>query len=394
REANAVITDDQYLYVGTNEGLTRIDLASPHTDSTAPQLYLDHVYVNGQPIPQGNMQALDYNQNEVEFHFTALSYKSFGKIRYEYQLIGADRVPATTTNRSVRYSGLNHGTFTFQLKATDAQGVSTILKTPIQITILPPWWKTPLFYACAFCALLFITFGIYLIRVRRIRQQAAWQTEINKRFAKLELQALQSQMNPHFVFNSLSAIQYFIRDNEKEFADDYLTKFGKLMRLFLEASKKRYTTLSKEIEVLQLYIELEQVRFDHKFEYQLSVDEEIDPYSTLIPSVLLQPFVENAINHGIFHKQGNGLLKLGFAANGKGLTCSIEDNGVGRAKAQEIRKNSNKNYKSRALQITRERLDALQEFEDYKVKFTIIDLFDEQGGSQGTRVIIDIPEIE
>ena len=394
REANGVIAYSQYLYVGTNEGLTRIDLASPHTDSTAPHLYLDQVYVNGRPIPQGDMQTLDYNQNEVEFHFTALSYKSFGNIQYTYQLTGADRAPEHTLSRSVRYSSLSPGTYAFELTATDTRGTSTTLSNPISFTIHPPWWRTRLFYFLCMVSLLASVASIYFIRVRRIRQQAARETAINKRFAKLELQALQSQMNPHFVFNSMSAIQHFIQSRETMLADDYLARFGQLMRLFLESSKKRYITLSEEIEILSLYINLEQARFNGKFSHQLIIDERIDLYSTLIPSVLLQPFVENAINHGLFHKPGPGSLIIAFEPFGEGVRCTIEDDGIGREKAMEIRLRSNKNYKSRAMQMIEERLEALRQFEGYGITFQITDLMGRTGESRGTRVVIEIPEID
>lgn len=394
REANGLIADSQYLYVGTNEGLTRIDLASPHTDSTAPHLYLDQVYVNGRPIPQGDMQTLDYNQNEVEFHFTALSYKSFGNIQYTYQLTGADRAPEHTLSRSVRYSSLSPGTYAFELTATDTRGTSTTLSNPISFTIHPPWWRTRLFYFLCIVSLLASVASIYFIRVRRIRRQAARETAINKRFAKLELQALQSQMNPHFVFNSMSAIQHFIQSRETMLADDYLARFGQLMRLFLESSKKRYITLSEEIEILSLYINLEQARFNGKFSHQLIIDERIDLYSTLIPSVLLQPFVENAINHGLFHKPGPGSLIIAFEPFGEGVRCTIEDDGIGREKAMEIRLRSNKNYKSRAMQMIEERLEALRQFEGYGITFQITDLMGRTGESRGTRVVIEIPEID
>lgn len=395
REANSVIADSQYIFVGTSEGITQIRRQMVHYDSTAPTLYLDQILINGEKIKKNNIYHLTHNQNELEFFFTALSYKSFGNIQYEYQLMGADRSTIVTTNRSIRYSNLAPGTYTFNLIATDIQGIKSAALNPIEIIISPPWWQTKLFYVTLVLAITATIIGIYLWRVRNIQQKAEWETQINKQFAALELQALQAQMNPHFVFNALGAIQYFIQTNKKELADNYLAQFGHLMRLFLESSKNKYIKLAEEIKLLNTYIRLEKIRFKQKFDYQLTVAEDISTHNTFLPSMLLQPFVENAINHGLFHKDGGGLLSINIKKEDNGaLKCIIEDNGIGREKAGEIKKRSKRNYKSRATQITEERLSALRKFEDFDIQFNIEDLFDHSGNPKGTKVIINIPEID
>ncbi|MCG8328273.1 MAG: histidine kinase [Chitinophagales bacterium] len=395
REANCVAADNQYIFVGTNEGLTRINRQMAHHDSTAPVLYFDQIFINGDKTEKNSIYHLTYEQNELEFFFTALSYKSFGNIQYDYQLIGADRSIITTTNRSARYSNLAPGTYTFNLIATDIQGNKSQALNPVKIIISPPWWQTNFFYAVLILVVTAIIISIYLWRVRSIEKKAEWETNINRQFAVLELQALQAQMNPHFVFNSLGAIQYFIQTNKKELADDYLAQFGHLMRLFLESSKNKYIRLSEEIKLLSLYIRLEKIRFKQKFDYHLTVAEDINIHNTFLPSMLLQPFVENAINHGLFHKDGEGFLNISIKKEDNGaLKCVIEDNGIGRKKAGEIRQQSNKNYKSRATKITEERLNALRKIEDFDIQLEIKDLLDQYQKALGTRVIITIPEID
>ena len=395
REANCVAADSQYIFIGTNEGLTRIKRQMVHYDSTAPTLYLDHILINASEAKKDSIYHLTHDQNELEFFFTALSYKSFGNIQYEYQLIGADRSTITTTNRSARYSNLSPGAYTFKLIATDIQGIKSRPLNSINIIISPPWWQTKLFFASLILAITAAITSIYLWRVRNIQKKAEWETNINKQFAALELQALQAQMNPHFVFNSLGAIQYFIQTNKKELADDYLAQFGHLMRLFLESSKNKYISLAEEIKLLNTYIRLEKIRFKQKFDYNLTVAEDISTHNTFLPSMLLQPFVENAINHGLFHKDGEGLLSINLKKEEDGvLKCIIQDNGIGREKAGEIKKQSKRNYKSRATQITEERLNALRKFEDFDIQFEIKDLFDQHQEALGTRVIITIPEID
>lgn len=395
REANCVIADDQYIFVGTNDGLTRINRDLAFSDSTAPMLYLDRILVNGKVVPNSNILDLPHTQNEIEFHFTALSYKSFGQIKYEYQLTGADRHLQQTNNRIVRYSKLSPGAYSFHLKAIDTQAKVSRAIPAISVTIRPPWWLTPIAFVLEGLLVIALIGGIYFWRVRRIKKQALWETMIVKQIAELELQALQSQMNPHFVFNSLGAIQNFIQSNKKELADEYLASFGHLMRLFLESSKNKYISLEEEKTLLELYIQLEQMRFSNKFTYQFHIDDQINQFTTIIPSMLLQPFVENAINHGLFHKDGTGILSITIIAkNNNSIICAIEDNGIGRVQAKKIQELSNRNYKSRAMQITQERLNALREVEDYDVHFEIEDLYDQRGQASGTRVSIQIPDIE
>ena len=394
-EANAVLADENFIYVGTDAGLAIIDRSMPFRDTTPPTLAIGQVRINGMAVPMQRQYQLAHHQDELEITFTGLSYKSFGHINYEYQLEGADRSPQLTTSRSIRYSGLKPGQYSFTIKAIDVKGNASPATAPIIFNIHPPWWKSTA-GIIGWIVLAGLAIGAYYRRrIALIRKKAREKTEINKKFAELELQALQSQMNPHFVFNSLGAIQYFIQNNEKKQADRYLSKFAYLMRLFLESSKNKYISLEEELKLIRLYIELEQLRFKGKFAFELSVDENIGLHTAMLPAMLLQPFVENAINHGLFHKEGNGHLTLSVISVSKGgLKFVITDDGIGRQKAMELRRQSDRNYKSRALQITDERLKTMQKVEGYEIGIQFDDLFDENGQPAGTKVTIVVPEIE
>jgi LytS/YehU family sensor histidine kinase len=202
--------------------------------------------------------------------------------------------------------------------------------------------------------------GIFFFLIKfitsQIRKREIEKTAINKRFAELEFQALQAQMNPHFVFNAMSTLQYYILKNESENASEYLAKFARLMRLFLDSSRNKFIELRKEIDLLRSYIELEQARLEHSFQYQIDIDPEVE-VDTKIPSVMIQPFVENAILHGLRHKkEGGGLLKLQFSARDHIVECRIEDNGVGREESAMINKAKDKLYRSQALNIIDEKV--------------------------------------
>jgi len=218
--------------------------------------------------------------------------------------------------------------------------------------------------------------------------------KFQKRVSTLELSLLQSQMNPHFIFNALGAIQFYIYNNKSAIADSYLSKFAALMRMFLESSRNKFISLEEELKLINGYVELEQLRFPDRFTYNLDIQlsEELDEYE--IPSMLLQPFVENAINHGIFHADTGGNLLVRFTENTTEIICAIDDDGIGRKAAIELRKNRNQGHKSRSTQITEERLEILQKAENMYIGITYKDYSLETDGRTGTRVTMKIPKDE
>ncbi len=211
--------------------------------------------------------------------------------------------------------------------------------------------------------------------------------ESQKQLSELEMQALRAQMNPHFIFNCLSSINLFILKNETEAASDYLIKFSRLIRMILNNSQKPLITLEDELDMLGLYIDMEKLRFKNSFDYSISFTDSIDPDNVFIPPLLFQPFAENAIWHGLLHKQGLGHLEISLSAEEKILTCIITDDGIGRSKAAMIKSKSAGKQKSMGLQITKERL-ALLNHDIYKQAFFIEDIIDDEGNDAGTRVIL------
>jgi tetratricopeptide (TPR) repeat protein len=214
------------------------------------------------------------------------------------------------------------------------------------------------------------------------------QAELQHKATELEMQALRAQMNPHFIFNCLSSINGFILKNESEPASDYLTKFSRLIRMVLANSKKTFITLKDELEMLRLYLEMERLRFQYSFEYNISFKNEIDLENIFIPPLLLQPFAENAIWHGLMNKQDQGHLEIALRLEKKILTCIITDDGIGRNKAAMIKSKSAEKQKSMGLQITTERLALLNWNMNEQTFFNIEDITDNNGNPAGTRVIL------
>lgn len=218
-------------------------------------------------------------------------------------------------------------------------------------------------------------------------------SEYRQQVAELEVKSLRSQMNPHFIFNSLNSIRNYIVRNEPHIASNYLAQFANLMRKILDASQQNFIYVDEEIDILKLYLELELMRFSQRFQYQIIMDPEVESANYKIPSMVLQPFIENAIWHGLLNKEdGHGSLTIQFMEvphDDRCIICEITDNGVGREKSAEYN-HSLKRHKSKGLDITRERLTRLSGGQ-LEEPFKFIDLFDEQGNPSGTKVIIYLP---
>lgn len=206
--------------------------------------------------------------------------------------------------------------------------------------------------------------------------------------ADLEMQSLRLQMNPHFIFNSLNSINCFILENDKESASEYLTKFSRLIRLILENSKTSLVALEREIEALRLYIELEALRFNNCFDSEINISSCLDAETILVPPLIIQPYVENSIWHGLLHKKGKGHLIIEvFISDGR-ICYKILDNGIGRAKAMELRSKPVSQHKPMGMRITAERI-GLQQHDAATIE--IIDLVSVDGAAMGTEVLIRIP---
>jgi tetratricopeptide (TPR) repeat protein len=231
--------------------------------------------------------------------------------------------------------------------------------------------------------LFILLFAILFLRQIKIRN--------DQKALIFQQQLLRSQINPHFIFNSLTNIQNFIFKNDPLSAGKYLSSFAKLMRNILDNSREERITLEKETETLKQYLDLQKLRMGDKLEYEFIVNDKIDIKAIIVPPMLSQPFIENAIEHGIKHKEGKGKVSIQIEMENNILEFSIADNGVGRDKAREIEKSREKKHRSLAMKITRERLEALRKKTRSKIRFEIIDLKDDDGNSTGTRVVFGVP---
>jgi len=333
---------------------------------------------------------LSYSDNFFSFDFASINFSDPEKIKYAYQLAGFDKDWIYCDNRRyASYTNLNGGDYLFRVKAANSD---LIWGAPVSVKIHidGPYWKKPWFVISTVLFFTLIIYLIYRLRIRSIRKTEALKTAFNKKIAEVEMRALRAQMNPHFIFNCLNSINRYIVKSDAQTASLYLTKFSKLIRLILDNSEGKNVMLSQELEALKLYIEMEALRFDHKFTYQIELAEGVSVDTIEVPPLIIQPYVENAIWHGLLHKETAGKLLISIHTERDMLVCKIEDNGVGREKAKEFKSKSATSRKSMGMKITEDRISILNEHASEKSSVEIVDLTDANGNAAGTCVIINI----
>lgn len=380
-------TNDIYIKNDTLYALSDIGIAKLNTKSNIykqkPNLYFKTYE------PKTIITTND--SRNISQTFGVKSFSNQKNIKYEYRLLPTQQNWQPTKTQTLNFSNLSPNNYTLQVKATD-QHFNTAIKLH-SIIVEPFWYETiwaKIFYGIASIIALLLVFKLIQ---RQIKKQEQVKAEREKRIAGLELQALRSQMNPHFVHNSLNAIQYFIQRNEVEQSEDYLAKFSKLVREFFEYSRRQTIAVKDEISLLKNYLEIEKLRFEEKLSFIIKVDKKLDIEEQIIPSMILQPLVENAVNHGIFHKKENGTVKIYFQfIDEDTFVVKVEDDGIGMEKSKQIYKRSTKNYQSRSSAVLQERLKLLQQSKDWQIAYSINDL-SKNSNQTGTLVRIQFKQI-
>lgn len=374
------------MWIPTMRGIAVVD-PNKLPAISAPRIFIDRLVTADSSYNPRQLPVRLPAFQDLEIHFVAPNSTAPLQVRYEYKLDGLQDHWVTADRRRVAYfTVVPPGDYTFHVRIRGTEQTASIpfrVFTPFYLT----WWFRGL-------VLLLITALIFFLvrtRIRSIRQKEVKQSRLERKFAMLELKALQSQLNPHFIFNCLNSIQhlFFIDDDLR--ANTYLSKFSILMRLFLEHSKSNWISLAQEIELLQLYVDLEMLQFDNPFEFELEIDTDLDPELIEIPSMIFQPHVENAIQHGLKNLSRKGHLHLTFKMEQEDLIGIVRDDGVGREKARELRHLRKKDHKSRGQEMIRERVDLLNQMENLNIQLDVRDLVAADGEPAGTVVTIRIP---
>lgn len=380
------------MLTGVSNGFIRFKPDSTHFSSPDFRVILTTFRAGDSVLPSGMLanQLLEfpYTDNEVEFSYAALSFLYPLQTQYEYKLQSVDKSWIQAGNKDqISYNNLSAGKYTFSVRAVDFTGQQSFNVASLSFSIRPPWWKTWWFRLLAF----FVVAGIIGYLLRRRIQTIQTKAAIKQQMAELKGQALRAQMNPHFIFNCLNAIQELIVTENYTASYQYLSKFSKLLRLVLHLSEKNLITLNHEIEMCRLYLELELLRFNNSFEYTVKANG-IDTDTVLFPTLLLQPLVENALWHGLRQKEGDKKLCIIFQEKEGNLVCTIQDNGIGRKKAEAIKsqKIGSQHFDSKGLELVRQRIETLKAAGLQDAAIHITDCQDENENATGTKVEIII----
>ena len=372
------------LYVAGKNGITIIPVENLPAKMPKPHLIVNNIRINKRIVNLDEFTGdLNYKQREVEFNFDAISYSFSPNIIFYYRLLPKDTLWSETKSNSVVFENLDYGNNTFELKACtqDKSNCSDVYIKEINIQY--PFWFKWWFYLLTIVFIASVGYGIIILKVKNVKSKL----KVKKMLLDAEKKALRAQMNPHFIFNALTSIQKFILTNNTEQADYYVRQFAKLIRLILDTSRHTSINLTDEISILKLYLELEKLRMNDKFDFVINLDSITDADAIKIPSMLIQPIVENAVWHGIADlKTRKGLITISFSEINDNIKCVIEDNGVGRIK--NLKEKVQTAFKSSlGYSITRQRIELSQKIGS---SIDIQDVFDEKGELAGTRVVMII----
>ncbi|MES2331590.1 MAG: histidine kinase [Bacteroidota bacterium] len=423
-----VLRQDDYIWVLTEAGLDRIDLKTGIITNYLEEYGLSNTIVNDfiianrkilfatpsgilvrYNLPQGSNfeikfpllkatsngkevivgNSLQGENRDIAFYFEALHYLSATAMVYQYRLKGLDTVWRTANNFSnqLYFNQLAPGSYTFEIKAVAGLNYKSAIRS-FSFTVPRPYWQKAGFLIPAF---VFLTL-LLLLFLRQWKKSLLRRQKIKEQLLKSQLVALRAQMNPHFLYNVLNTVQGLVYGNRKTEAGELLGNFSDLMRKTLHASDKQLLPLKDEIENIRLYLELEKARFDEGFSYKIDIANIDDLSSIYIPSLMLQPFAENSVKHGLMHKQGNKKVEILFEKHADGLTVIIDDNGIGRLHSMEINQRSHNKPFSFATVALNERMSLFNRLYKQKITCRIIDKIDERQESLGTRIELFIPD--
>lgn len=389
-----------YVFFGGFNGFNYFKPNEIKLEVRIPKVIISKIQTNtGEKIRylnHGDTIHLSYNENSFEISFATLNLLRKNMVNYSYMMDNYDDewMFYKSNHRYVDYNKLRPGTYTFKLKVSNE--VNIWMDNPLELTIIihPAWYQRTWF---KIMMILITALAIYMI-IRQRTKIRAQKMEQRRKISELEVQmvqlkqkTLQLQMNPHVIFNTLNSIQQYIINHDAYKAVAYLTSFSRLMRKILNNSNERYISLSDELEAVNLYLELESMRLGNRFNYEVIVDTELDINNIEIAPLIIQPFVENAIIHGLMPKKENCLLKIEVSkfAEEK-LLCVVEDNGVGRQYSEKMKEKSGGTHKSYGMSITRRRLEMLSKISNEDFSVEIIDLYNDENQPEGTRVNIII----
>ncbi|MCB0711049.1 MAG: histidine kinase [Ignavibacteriae bacterium] len=384
---NAIAKHDGYLWLATDDGLCRFHPDSVGINRTPLPIEVTSVRVNNNLIPLQKSYRLQHDENNISIGFVGIGFRTFGEITYRYRLLGygKDTLWQETTDRNEQYLELPPGDYTFQVTAVNEDNIWNPIPAEVHFQITPHITQTAWFKG----ALILLCIALLGAGAWRLFENQRKKHRIDAQISELRQKILSANMNPHFIFNALSSIQDYINQHSLYEANKFLAQFSRLIRLNMEISQKSFVPIEEELERLHLYLSLEKLRFGDRLDYQIDVDKKVDTDETLVPTMLIQPYVENAIWHGILPSKGEGLVEIEIALKDSSTyQITIRDNGVGLG-YQGGRSPSS--HTSMSMKLNQERLELLSQSLNRPFLISVENQLSPSGAINGVVVTITLP---
>jgi sensor histidine kinase YesM len=390
-EATDVVLKNNQLFFATSKGIV-IKNRSEIGNFPKPKLIINEIQINGKRREINQLNELNPEENDIAINFSTLAFIPNESYSASYKINNSEWKTLDSNDKNLKLFSLASGEYKIQL-AINYNNSKIDIQT-IQFEIKKPFWLKPLFLIGLGVVFLVLVYALYKFQIRKLEKRNQLLLEkvnLEKNLNQSKLKAIKSQMNPHFFYNALNTIQSFILSNDKKQAVNYLSKFSNLTRTILEMTEKETISIAEEVKTLSLYLDIEKARFEEDFGYRILVDEKIDAENIKIPTMLLQPYVENAVKHGLLHKQGEKVVTIHFQKDAEHIKISIDDNGIGRQKSSELNAIKNKNHSSFATEAMQNRVNLLNQYNQKNISIQYIDKTSLSNQSIGTTVVFEIP---
>jgi len=386
---------DGKLVIASGRGIIMIDRNNMDFDNSPPGLHINMVLVNGAKASPEKLAQLSYKENDIDVDYSILSFSTGNRFELQYNVNNSGWHTAPNTTRNLKLASLSPGDYELSFRLM-ADSEKSYPQRSLHFSISKPFWTEWWFWTMCFGTMAVAGYSYYKWQTTILKKKNALvveKMELEKNLRTSMLTSIRAQMNPHFFYNALNTIQSFIFSDEKRNASTYLVKLSRLTRMILEMSEKETISLDQETEALKLYLELEKMRFSNDFNYEIKIGRDVDGEMIKIPSMIVQPYVENAIKHGLLHQKGMKTLLIEFMKVNGNLCVTIDDNGIGRSRAGEMNQAKKEKHQSFSTSANSKRIELLNKERNKAIGIVYIDKTDANGEPAGTTVIISIPLI-
>lgn len=392
-EINDLEVRNGRLIIATDRGLI-VELNNVGARSgVQPVFYINKVIVNGRRVPEQTIEALEYDENDIEVDYSVLSFDMTRRYSLQYSINGEPWRSNPNSSRNIKLVALSPGRYHLSFRLV-ADGGAVYPQRSLDLFVRPPFWQKWWFWLVCLALAGYVAYLVFRWKTRQMQRKNVLmleKMELEKNLRNSMLTAIRAQMNPHFFYNALNTIQSFIFSDDKRNASTYLSKLSRLTRVVLEMSERESISIEEEVEALRLYLDLEKMRFVQDFDFEIRLSRDLEAGLVRIPSMIVQPYVENAIKHGLLHKKGYKRLLVDFSVADGVLRVLVDDNGIGRERAAEMATARKERHTPFSTEANNRRVALLNRERGQKIQINYLDKKGPDGEPEGTCVTITIP---